>query len=126
MTLSTLSALLLATPFAKELVELAVRLVPLIAQIGALVVRYRGQPVTPAVTHRFETDLADLLRQVGREICAWVYNHLEPEDHLRLPAQLSFDGDWYRRRLEKRFNYMGFGVWLRKGVTAILWDLERP
>jgi hypothetical protein len=35
-------------------------------------------------------------------------------------------GDWYRRRLEKRFNYMGFGVWLRKGVTAILWDLERP
>lgn len=35
-------------------------------------------------------------------------------------------GDWYRRRLEKKFNYMGFGVWLRKGVTAILWDLERP
>lgn len=35
-------------------------------------------------------------------------------------------GDWYRRRLEKHFNYLGFGMWLRKGVTAILWDLERP
>jgi SAM-dependent methyltransferase len=35
-------------------------------------------------------------------------------------------GDWYRRRLEKRFNYLGFGVWLRKNVTAILWDMERP
>lgn len=35
-------------------------------------------------------------------------------------------GDWYRRRLQKRFNYLGFGVWLRKDVTAILWDLERP
>jgi SAM-dependent methyltransferase len=34
-------------------------------------------------------------------------------------------GDWYRRRLQKRFNYLGFGVWLRKDVTAILWDLER-
>jgi hypothetical protein len=35
-------------------------------------------------------------------------------------------GDWYRRRLQKRFRYLGFGVWLRKDVTAILWDMERP
>jgi trans-aconitate methyltransferase len=34
-------------------------------------------------------------------------------------------GDWYRRRLKKNFRYLGFGVWLRKDVTAILWDLER-
>jgi len=34
-------------------------------------------------------------------------------------------GDWYRRRLRRHFNYLGFGVWLRKDVTAILWDLER-
>ena len=34
-------------------------------------------------------------------------------------------GDWYRRRLKRHFRYLGFGVWLRKGVTAILWDLER-
>jgi trans-aconitate methyltransferase len=33
-------------------------------------------------------------------------------------------GDWYRRRLRRRFNYLGFGVWLRKDVTAILWDME--
>jgi SAM-dependent methyltransferase len=35
------------------------------------------------------------------------------------------DADWYRRRLRKHFRYLGFGVWLRKDVTAILWDLER-
>ncbi len=35
-------------------------------------------------------------------------------------------GDWYRRRLQRRFNYLGYGVWLRKEATAILWDLERP
>jgi len=34
-------------------------------------------------------------------------------------------GDWYRRRLRRQFNYLGFGVWLRKDVTAILWDMER-
>jgi len=34
-------------------------------------------------------------------------------------------GDWYRRRLRKSFNYLGFGVWLRRDVSAILWDLEQ-
>ncbi len=34
-------------------------------------------------------------------------------------------GDWYRRRLARDFRYLGFGVWLRKDVTAILWDMER-
>jgi len=34
-------------------------------------------------------------------------------------------GAWYRRRLQRHFRYLGFGVWLRKDVTAILWDLER-
>jgi trans-aconitate methyltransferase len=35
-------------------------------------------------------------------------------------------GDWYRRRLRQRFIHLGFGVWLRKDVSAILWDMERP
>jgi SAM-dependent methyltransferase len=35
-------------------------------------------------------------------------------------------GEWYRRRLRRQFVYLGFGVWLRKGVTAVLWDMERP
>jgi SAM-dependent methyltransferase len=34
-------------------------------------------------------------------------------------------GAWYRRRLKKSFNYLGLGVWLRKDVAAILWDMER-
>jgi SAM-dependent methyltransferase len=35
------------------------------------------------------------------------------------------DGDWYRRRLRRNFRYLGFGVWLRKDTSAILWDMER-
>jgi predicted TPR repeat methyltransferase len=34
-------------------------------------------------------------------------------------------GEWYRRRLRRHFSYLGFGVWLRADVTAILWDMER-
>jgi len=39
--------------------------------------------------------------------------------HLRSAA-------WYRRRLQRNFRYLGFGVWIAKGVTAILWELETP
>jgi len=35
-------------------------------------------------------------------------------------------GTWYRRRLKKFFRYVGFGIWVRKNVTAILWEMERP
>ena len=41
------------------------------------------------------------------------------EVHLR-------SGAWYRRRLKRSFRYIGFGIWVRKDVSAILWDLERP
>jgi SAM-dependent methyltransferase len=35
------------------------------------------------------------------------------------------DGDWYRRRLRRDFRHLGFGVWLRKDVSALMWDMER-
>jgi 2-polyprenyl-3-methyl-5-hydroxy-6-metoxy-1,4-benzoquinol methylase len=35
-------------------------------------------------------------------------------------------GAWYRRRLQKSFRYVGFGIWVRKNVSAILWEMERP
>ncbi len=41
----------------------------------------------------------------------------DPDVHLR-------SGLWYRSRLRRKFRYLGFGVWLRRDVTAILWDME--
>jgi SAM-dependent methyltransferase len=35
-------------------------------------------------------------------------------------------GAWYRRRLNKWFRHAGFGIWVRRNVTAILWEMERP
>jgi hypothetical protein len=61
--------------------------------------------------------LSALTREDWRENCD--RTRTDRAVHLR-------PGDWYRRRLRRRFSYVGFGVWLRKDVTAILWDLERP
>lgn len=33
-------------------------------------------------------------------------------------------GEWYRRRLKRHFRPLGFGVWLRKDVSTLLWDME--
>ena len=35
-------------------------------------------------------------------------------------------GAWYAKRLRRHFRYLGFGVWIRRDVTALLWELERP
>ena len=34
--------------------------------------------------------------------------------------------DWYRRRLARRFRFVGCGVWVRRGVETCQWELERP
>ena len=60
--------------------------------------------------------ISALTREDWRENCDKA--RTDRDVHLR-------PGDWYRRRLKRNFHYLGFGVWLRKDVTAILWDLER-
>ncbi len=81
-----------------------------------------------------DRDAARAIGNLARLSCAAVYvSALTREDwrdncdrsrtdrdvHLRPAA-------WYRRRLAKRFAFLGFGVWIRKDVTAISWALERP
>ncbi len=57
-----------------------------------------------------------LTREDWRQNCD--RTRTDREVHLR-------PGDWYRTRLKRQFRYLGFGVWLRKGVTPLLWDMER-
>jgi hypothetical protein len=90
--------LLLATPFATSLFALMVRLVPVITQIGRLIVRFRRAELTPQACHQFETQLQELLRELGRIIVEWTFNHLEPRDKKEMPSQMCFQGVWYRRR----------------------------
>jgi hypothetical protein len=95
---ATVVATLLATPFAAALGPLTLRLLPVISRIGQLIVRFRAAPLTPSACYQFETQLHDVLRELGRIVVEWTYNHLEPDDRHLMLDHLHFDGDWYRRR----------------------------
>lgn len=98
MTLSTICPLLLATPFVASLLELTIALLPLIAQLGRRIVVFRQGAITPAASHAFERDVQELLRELGRVIVQWVYNHLESSDLSQAPALIHYGRDVYRRR----------------------------
>jgi hypothetical protein len=95
---ATCSRLLLATHFATSLLPLTIRLIPVITELGRLIVAFRRAESTPQGCHRFETRLQELLRELGRIIVEWTFNHLEPHDRKGLPAQIESGGTWYRRR----------------------------
>ncbi len=95
---ATCSRLLMATHFATSLLPLTARLVPVITEIGLLIVPFRRADTTPQAGHRFEARMQELLRELGRVIVEWTFNHLEPHDRKDLPARLESGGTWYRRR----------------------------
>jgi hypothetical protein len=94
----TCAALLLATHFATSLLPLTARLVPVITEVGRLIVRFRRADPSPQACYQFETRLQEQLRELGRIIVEWTFNHLEPHDRRDLPNQMDFQGTWYRRR----------------------------
>ena len=95
---ATSAALLSATHFASSLFPLTTRLIPVITQIGRLVARFRRADSTPRETYQFETQLQGLLRELGRLIVEWTFNHIEPHDRKDMPSEMCFQGVWYRRR----------------------------
>src|SRR4051812_34644106 len=92
-TLATLLATLL--PGSAPLVP---RLLPLLARLATLLLDFRCRPITPAAALALEQDLQALLRQVGRLLLEWLYNHLEPDNPQRAPQRLRVEGIVYRRR----------------------------
>ena len=95
---ATCAALLLATHFATSLFPLTIRSVPVLTEIGRLIVRFRNARPTPQTCHQFETQLHDQLRELGRLIVEWTFNHIEPHDRRDMPKQIGFQGTWYRQR----------------------------
>src|SRR4051812_47454867 len=115
---ATCPRLLMATHFATSLLPLTARLIPVITELGRLIVHFRragptprdcprpGPPPPPPPRAappprpppRFDPRLQELLRELGRIIVEWTFNHLEPHDREDLPAQIESGGTWYRRR----------------------------
>lgn len=59
--------------------------------------------------------LSALTRRDWRENCD--RSRTDRDVHLRT-------GEWYRRRLERRFHYVGCGVWVRRDVGLVQWEME--
>ena len=95
---ATCFRLLSATHFATSLLPLTVRLIPVLTEIGRLIVGFRRAKLTPQAGHQFETQLHAQLRELGRIVVAWTFNHIEPRDRRDMPNQMCFQGVWYRRR----------------------------
>jgi hypothetical protein len=63
----------------------------------SLVEQFRQQPISPARTHRFEQQLQDQLRDLGRQLTQWAYNHLEPAEVHHLAKHVHFEAGPYTR-----------------------------
>jgi hypothetical protein len=98
MDYSILLASLLTTPAAAPLSPLVQQLLPHCQQLIDLIDSFRNGPLTPATTHDFECQLQERLRQLGRDLCGWTFNHLEPDDRQQLPPRLDFESERYRCR----------------------------
>jgi hypothetical protein len=95
MSISTLSAQWFASPFADRFRDLAEELIVFLRRLGELLSAFAGADVTPLASHALEHDLWDLLRQAGRAILEWVFNHIESE---AAPKHICHDHQYYRRR----------------------------
>lgn len=79
-------------------VDLLVQLWPIVLRIARLIHRFRKARSSPELLFQFELDLQQLLREIGRLIVQSAVNGLEPEDRHDMPAQVIWDGEYYRLR----------------------------
>lgn len=100
-----------------------------LAHGARLVEQFLAHEPSPDKMMKFERELGDLLREVGRRILAWVVNRVEPERDDEAPSVVRFDGRLYRRRRKYRSSIATmFGtvdVWrrlyepVRRGVRSM-------
>ena len=62
------------------------------------------QGPSPAAALEFERELAELLRETGREVAEFAYNRVEPERSEQLPHYLEYEAGQYRRLNRKTPN----------------------
>jgi hypothetical protein len=58
---------------------------------------FQQQPISPARTQQFEQQLQEDLRELGRRLAQWTYNHLEPADVQVLAKHVRFAVGLYTR-----------------------------
>jgi hypothetical protein len=73
---------------------------PVLERLRQLVAQFLQQRVTPADAYRFEQQLREELRELGRAMVQWTYNRLEPEA-ATLPKHVRFEAGPYTRLNQK-------------------------
>lgn len=69
-----------------------------LAHAVSLIHQFLSHDPTPQATATFERELSVVLREVGQQVMAWVFNRIEPENPQEAPSRLWFGGHAYRRR----------------------------
>jgi hypothetical protein len=111
---------------------------PLLETIVKAILAFLHNEVSPTSTLRFEKELQQLLREVGRAATEWTYNHVEAEDPRSLPHDVHWEGSGYRRINRKTHHRhvatlfgkitlarFGYRDWQRDGGEPTLFPLER-
>jgi hypothetical protein len=88
-------------PTAEASLDLPDVLDPALGRIRALVEGLRQGPLSPSAVARFEKDLQQAIRELGRVTAQWAYNHLEPADPKALPTAVHHEGSRFRRLTKK-------------------------
>jgi len=120
MALSTISQLLLATPFGAPLLPLTEILLPRLLELGQVIRAFQTGAITPSTMQQFELALQRVLREIGRVIVEWVVNRLEPQNPDLADAVIAFDNNLYKRRTHSPRRY---GIGTLFGVIA-LWRIR--
>jgi hypothetical protein len=70
---------------------------PALQRLRDLVEAFRRQAVSPTRTHEFERQLQETLRELGRGVVQYTYNHMEPTNVQALAKHVQFETVWYTR-----------------------------
>jgi hypothetical protein len=63
--------------------------------------RFRSESVSALAAAQFEKDIQQQVRELGRVVAQWTYNHVEPADVQALPVEVRFQGSTFRRLSKK-------------------------
>jgi hypothetical protein len=74
---------------------------PALQRLLQLAEDFRQHPVSPLRTQQWEQQLQDELRELGRQVVQWTYNHIEPATVARLCQHVHFEGNSYTRLQHK-------------------------
>jgi len=113
--------LLLTFPLLKKSAEFVLVIWPAVLRIAEVYLRFQ-QPITPQATYEFEQELMAALRELGRVLLEWKYNHLEGDAATQAPF-VRYQGVRYRWREKKGRHWVAT---LAGKIQLWAWIYESP